>query len=44
MPENGIGEVLLNDQAGALHTGRVRSKFSVGQEVKKEIPVEEVAL
>ena len=28
----------------ALHKGRVRSKFSVGQEVKKEILVEEVAL
>ncbi len=29
---------------GALHKGRVKSKFSVGQEVKKEILVEEVAL
>jgi hypothetical protein len=30
--------------AGALHTGRVRSKFSVGQELKEEILVEGVAL
>ena len=32
------------DQAGALPKGRVRSKFWVGQEVKKDVLVEEVAL
>ena len=35
---------VIKDQVGALHKGRVRSKFSVGQGVKKEILVEEVAL
>jgi len=35
---------VIKGQAGALHKGRVRSKFSVGHEVKKEILVEEVAL
>ncbi len=35
---------VIEDQASALHNGRVRSKFSVGQEVKKEILVEGVAL
>ena len=32
------------DQAGALHKGKLRSKFSVGQGVKKKSLVEEVAL
>ena len=34
---------VIYDRAGALHIGTVRSKFSVGREVKKEILAEEVA-
>jgi len=35
---------ILNDQARALHTGGVRSKFTVGEKFEKKTVLEKVAL